>query len=599
MTKQLFLFFITAVLSCSSFAIQSQEELLRQYQNQQSLQPSGLVNSIPSVASSKGQSTDDLLQLQSQLSSGPETKGQLQLENRNGLLLPGEANIRDLLPLPEDGLAPPFGANIFAGGYETERIDGLNDNYLVAAGDKLSIWMWGAVSFSDVATVDNQGNIFIPNIGPIKVADVPASNINNLVSQKIKAIYRNNVEVYVNLLTATPVSVYVTGYAVRPGQYAGMASDSLLYFLKRAGGIDSERGSYRNIEVLRNGEVIHAIDLYKFIQFGYLEPFSFKDKDVILVNSQSAVVNVTGGVKNPFRFEFLKEQVNGLELLSIVKPLSKTSHVAVAGSRKSGPFSVYLPIDEFANYTLENGDKLYFNDDLHAQIYDIEVLGAYLGPSYYAVKKQTKLYDLLDHIEVEPELADVSSIYILRQSVALKQKEMLDRSLDRLEQSVYAAPASSTGEASIRTQEATLISQYIERARNTMPQGKVIVADKGKVANIVLEQGDKIVIPSKTDLVQVGGEVLMPQAVVYSEGATIEDYIAWAGGYSVRANYEDIVVVHANGLSEFFDAGDSGKRIQKGDQIIVLPRVEAKTMQSVKDFTQILYQIAVAVNAVN
>ena len=76
--------------------------------------------------------------------------------------------------------------------------------------------------------------------------------INKLVQSKIKQTYTNNVEVYVNLLTATPVSVYLSGAIIRPGQYAGMASDSILYFLKRAGGIDSDRGSYRSIQIIRN-----------------------------------------------------------------------------------------------------------------------------------------------------------------------------------------------------------------------------------------------------------------------------------------------------------------------------------------------------------
>jgi len=145
-----------------------------------------------------------------------------------------------------------------------------------------------------------------------------------------------------------------------------------------------------------------------------------------------------------------------------------------------------------------------------------------------------------------------------------------------------------------------LISEFIARARKVQPLGKVIVSDNGMVANIALEQDDTIIIPSKTDLVQVGGEVLMPQAVVYSKNATVKDYIAWAGGYSNRANYSDIVVVHANGLTEFVDVSSSGQdKLVPGDQIIVLPRVEAKTMQAIKDMTQIIFQIAVAANAIN
>ena len=96
--------------------------------------------------------------------NGNSTTGSFTQQNRQGLLLPGETDVRKLLPQSEDGLPPPYGANLFAGGYETERSDGVNDNYLIAPGDKLNIWIWGAVNFSNVVTVDNQGNIFIPEI---------------------------------------------------------------------------------------------------------------------------------------------------------------------------------------------------------------------------------------------------------------------------------------------------------------------------------------------------------------------------------------------------------------------------------------------------
>ncbi|GAW97792.1 MULTISPECIES: polysaccharide biosynthesis/export family protein [Colwellia] len=515
-------------------------------------------------------------------------------QSRQGLLLPGEVDVRQLLPSSGENYPPPYGANIFAGGYESERSDGLNANYLIAPGDKISIWLWGAVSFADITTVDNQGNIFIPNIGPIKVGNIPASEVNKLVSSKIKAIYTNNVEVYVNLLTATPVSVYLSGAIIRPGQYAGMASDSILYFLKRAGGIDSERGSYREIQVLRNDKVIASIDLYEFIQSGKLKNITFKDKDVILVKPQRAAITVSGGVRNPFRFELTDEVSTGKQISAYARPLAKISHVGVFGHRRTGPFSVYLEYKEFQKFKLQDGDSVVFNDDLHAQVIDVQVSGSYLGPSYFAIKKGTRLHDLLAHIPINPELTDNKSVYILRKSVAAKQKQILADSLDRLERSVFTAPVSSDGAASIRAKEAEMVMIFSEKARKIEPLGKVIVSELGHTANILLEKGDQIVIPHYTDLIQVGGEVLMPQAVVYNPNASIDDYVAWAGGFSNRADDEKIFIVRANGTVIF----DSTAKVARGDQVIVLPKVDAKTMQAVKDITQIIYQIAVAANVV-
>ena len=516
------------------------------------------------------------------------------MDPRQGLMLPGESSIYDVLPSVDPDAPPPFGANLFAGGYESERYDGLNAGYLLAPGDKVTLALWGAVNANEVLTVDNQGNIFIPNIGPVSVENVSASNLNGVVTRKIRTVYRDNVNIYVNLLTATPVSVYISGAVVRPGQYAGLASDSIIYYLKRAGGIDPDRGSYRNIQVKRQGEVVITFDLYDFILNGQIAAANFKDGDVIFVGRQNATVSVSGSVRNPFRFEFLGDVGTGSELVEYALPMAKTSHVGIVGDRASGPFSLYMPLSSFDLFELSDGDRLMFNDDIRAEVIDIQIEGSYLGPSYFAVRKGARLHDVLALIEVDPNLADVDSILLERESVAEIQREALEESLNRLERSVFSSPISSTGDASIRASEASLVLQFTERARAIEPKGKVIVADQGDVANILLEMGDRIIIPAKSDVVNISGEVLMPRSVVFNSQAEIEDYIAWAGGFTERANADQILVVHPNGMYESFETAS----IRPGDTIMVLPKVSSHLMQSVKDITQVIYQIAVASDVV-
>jgi protein involved in polysaccharide export with SLBB domain len=509
------------------------------------------------------------------------------------------------LPAGEEGLPPPFGANLFEGGFSAERSDGLNPSYLVSPGDKISVQMWGTVNNAQVVTVDNQGNIFIPDVGPVKVKDIPASRINSAVTQSIKAVYTNNVSVYVNLLTATPVSVYVAGPVLRPGQYAGLASDSILFFLKQAGGIDPHRGSYRNIKVVRNGNTEIEYDLYDFLKEGKLNTFSFKDEDVVFVSEQGAMVTVEGAARYPFRFELEQNKSSGEDLVYYARPLNKTSHVAITGNRQEGPISVYLPVAEFAQFSVSDGDTVLFNDDIRANVISVQISGSYKGPSFYTVEKDTRLLDLLSYVEVDPKQANYGAIYIKRKSVIEQQKALIDDSLNRLERSIFTAPASSDGEARIRAQEAQLVSEFVARARQIKPLGKVIVSENGKVANIRLEQGDEIIIPPHTDLIQVAGEVLLPQAIVYNPNATIGDYVAWAGGFSERAQDDRIAVVHANGLTSFvsvdggqwFGANDTNK-LAPGDQVLVLPKIDTKLLQAVKDITQIVYQVAIAANVV-
>ncbi|GFD95920.1 capreomycidine hydroxylase [Alteromonas sp. KUL156] len=534
--------------------------------------------------------------------SASNAMGQFSTQPRNGVTLPGEPTIDTVFPAQAPMENPPFAANLFIGGFESERSSGLNDNYLIAPGDKISIWLWGAVNFSDVVTVDNQGNIFIPNIGPVRIANTPAGSVNQTVTAKIRQVYTNDVNVYVNLLTSTPVSLYVSGPVLRPGQYAGLASDSVLYYLKRAGGIDFQRGSFRQIDIVRNGKVVASADLYAFFRNGKLPEISFKDGDTILVHPIGNTIVVETGARNSFTFEFLNEELNGDVVNYFARPGEFASHASVSGIRNNKQFARYLSVEEFASLELSAGDTVEYIADHEPQIYRINVAGAFAGASQIMVDKGARLIDVLDHIEADTTLSDTQNIYILRESVAMKQKEIIEEGLRRLERSMYTAPISSTGEGAIRAQEAQLVADFIARARQVEPQGRVVVSENGEIANILLEPNDTIVIPEVTDLVHVGGEVLLPQSVVFNPDATTEDYVAWAGGFTERAEDDRILIVRKNGNVTFTSLNDSflssnDNKLEPGDQIIVLPAIDTKLLQAVKDITQIVFQIAVATNA--
>ncbi|GGW72821.1 polysaccharide biosynthesis/export family protein [Alteromonas halophila] len=581
-------------------AAQSLEQLqqLRDGQQQQSTSNSG----TSAIGAVSPLSVNTQRTLPGGGSGLPET-GQYVTQPRNGQPLPGEPTFETVFPQQDPMDNPPFAANLFIGGFESERSTGLNDNYLVAPGDKISIWLWGAVNFADVVTVDNQGNIFIPNIGPVRVANTPAGSVNQTVTRHIRQVYTNDVSIYVNLLTSTPVSVFVSGPVLRPGQYAGQASDSVLYYLKRAGGIDFTRGSFRQIEVIRDDKVIASADLYQFVRDGELPEVAFKDGDVILVHPIGNTIVVETGARNSFTFEFSDEELQGKTVNYFARPGEFISHVSVAGIRNRTQYARYLTVDDFESLALRPGDTVEYVDDHEPQIYRINIAGAHAGASQIMVDKGTRLLDVLDHIAVDPKLADTSNVYLRRESVAQKQKEIIEQSLQRLERSVFTAPISSSGEGTIRAQEAQLVTDFVARAREIEPLGRVVVSENGNIANILLEPNDTVVIPEVSDLVHVGGEVLLPQSVVFNPDATTEDYVAWAGGFTQRADDERILIIRKNGNVEF-DSIDKGNwlsdshsaNLEAGDQVVVMPAIDTKTLQAVKDITQIIYQIAVAAN---
>ena len=491
----------------------------------------------------------------------------------------------------------PFASKLFEGRFASTFSDTASGDYVLAPGDRVVVRIWGARSYDDVLIVDQQGNLFIPEVGPVHVAGTKNSNLLNTVRSAISRVYTDNVQAYVSLQSAQPVAVYVTGFVNHPGRYAGGSLDSVLSFLDRAGGIDPERGSYRRIEIIRNKKVIADLDLYQFALAGNVNTLRLKDGDVILVKEKGISVSAYGLLREEAVYELTqgnaakdKQASKGARLIELSSPLKNVSHVSVSGTRNKAPFNRYFSLDEFKNFSLADGDIVEFVADMPGQTIMATVTGAITGASRYPIHKTVKLRDLLRRIEVEPELAATDSIYLRRKSVARDQKAVIQDSLRRLEQTALTATSSTPEEAQLRVDEARLIQDFVKRAGQLEPDGVIVVSRGKEVSDIWLEDGDEIVIPQKSNVVQITGEVVMPKAVAFEEGMSLDDYLAAAGGVSSRADDKNILVAKQNG--EVGMAERLG--ISPGDRILVLPKVDTKGMLLAKDLMQIIYQIAVA-----
>lgn len=509
-----------------------------------------------------------------------------------GLQAPPAWAQKPLPPLSSNVLYP-FASNLFEGNFASTYRVNYNPEYQIQVGDRIELRTWGAVNFNSSLFVDTQGNIFVPEVGPIFVLGVKQKSLLSEIKAKVAKVYTNDVEVYVNLQTALPLSVYVTGFVVKPGRYAGNSNDPILAFIDRAGGIQSDRGSYRNIQVIRNKNVIANIDLYEFALYGKLPNIQLKEGDIILVNEKAMSIAATGSIRDEAVYELVKSHT-GKSLINYCSPLPGVSHVSLSGIRHSEPINEYLTIEEFKTRDLQDGDIVDFIIGKQSQTIMVSARGAIEGNNRFPVKRGTTLKSLLPYIKVNSGIASTSSIYILRQSVADQQKIILKDSLKRLEQSALTATSSTTTEASIRVQEAQLIQNFVQRASLLEPDGVVVVSHDGKIADLILEDHDIIIVPQFSDVVHVSGEVMIPKAVAWNKSMELEDYIKSAGGFSNRANKKDVLVVRMNG--EVGKVAEMG--INKGDRILVLPRFDSKNLDLIATITQILYQIAIATSVV-
>src|SRR5690625_136560 len=467
---------------------------------------------------------------------------------------------------------PPFGASLFeapgmAGG------QGPHPDYRIDVGDQILVSTWGQIEQEITTAVDPQGNIFLPGIGPVAVRGVSSGSLSQHVEQQVRSVYRENVGVYATLASARAIGVFVTGHVERPGRYPGAPSESTIDFLAKAGGVDPNRGSYRDITILRNDRVVARADLYDFLLSGRLPRVNFQEGDTILVGQQRSLVTADGDVRNNHRFEFpVDGPLTGAELMRYARPLPKATHARVIGSRSGEPESNYMPLRDLEAWELRDQDQVTFDADEASETIMVEVSGVHLGPSTMVASRDATLLQLMDYIEIDPQLAAVHAVHLRRESVARQQKVSLEASLDRLERSLVSATVDLQGEATIRKAEAEMVMGYIERARQVEPDGTVVTVDsQGRFVDMRLEDGDQIIIPPLRGVILVSGEVTAPQAMAFEEGKDARFYVRRSGGLTDRGDSGRVIIRRLNGQVEMVSPGT---RVRPGDEVIVPPRVD-------------------------
>jgi len=521
-----------------------------------------------------------------------------------GLSVSGDSTLDEVIPngqVLETQVAEVmvFGQALFKGAFSRQSFKGFNPDYVISVGDNVDVRIWGVEDAGIQLTVDPQGNIFLPKVGPIHVAGVPNAQLNETVTSSVRKIYRSDVGVYASLSTAVPVKVYVSGFVVSPGLYAGFSSDSPLNFLDRAGGVNPSSGSYIDVRVLRGGALIQQINLYDFLTKGYLPPMQLHDGDSIFVGPIGPTVRVSGLVSNAVQFEF-RPPTSISSVLSVAGVNGRATNVRVIRNSGTERVAFYVGLrDAKLDQPLAPGDEIEVTADRPIGSIAVTVEGEHRGSGQYVLPYDATLDDLLRQV-VFTDQSQRGMLQLYRRSVAARQKEVLDQMLDKLQQSALAARSGTSEEAALRSQEANLILQFIDRARAVVPKGQVVLPQGTDPSRIALEDGDVIRIPRLSNLVEVHGEVFLPNAYVWRKGQDVEDYLRQAGGVVQKSADDRVLLMRPSGEivlssgSAFFGSAS----VEPGDEILVLPAVDSKNFQFAKDITQVLYQIAIAASVV-
>ncbi len=168
-------------------------------------------------------------------------------------------------------------------------------DYTLSRGDVLTFWIYGQTEKNFELTINNEGNIEIPEVGPVRVAGERFGEVKELLTNYLASSYKNS-KVVVSMNAFSNAQVTVTGFINAPGIYNTTAVSSVKDILIEANGVGPV-GSVRNIQVQRDGQTISTIDYYHLLSSGISNgDIVLKPNDTIYVPRAYGLVSIEGAV---------------------------------------------------------------------------------------------------------------------------------------------------------------------------------------------------------------------------------------------------------------------------------------------------------------
>ncbi len=228
-------------------------------------------------------------------------------------------------------------------------------------------------------------------------------------------------------------------------------------------------------------------------------------------------------------------------------------------------------------------------------------------PGTYTIQPGETLHSVVDRAGGLTEFAFVEGSVFTRTELKVREQEQLDRLAARLrteiaEVALMGVRAQQGSAPSAISVGETLLHQLTDAkaiGRLVIDLKAVLRTKPGSSDDVILRNGDELIVPKKRQEVMVLGEVQDPTSHLYKRRMTRDDYIDQSGGPTRQADRRHIYVVRADGSVDsgskgWFHGGDSVD-MRAGDAIVVplnTERLPALTVWSA--VTQILYNLAIA-----
>ena len=335
-------------------------------------------------------------------------------------------------------------------------------------------------------------------------------------------------------------------------------------------------------------------------------------KDIASLRSQATsnhpakIVKVSGQVKSPGYYP----AVSGAKVSDLI--------VASGGLQ----YQALLVAADIVRYEIKNGQKqeaetIFFdlkkaldgdkqhdvilqpNDELVIKLVTdwqsasrtVTLSGEVLYPGKYTITPGETLQSVLTRAGGFTSWAEPKNAVFLRESLKLQEDNEKISLADEMEKNLLiamkrdAALFEGGGEqvSAILTMGQTLI----ERVRSTPSLGRLVIDLSNEnssryeaTMNMELRDGDRLVVPKRSNEVLITGEVARSTSVIFEQDKTVEDYLEWSGGLTKRADADSIYVVHGDGSIEKYSTdgwftSNNNVVIQPGDTIVVPADVDS------------------------
>src|SRR5665647_3974801 len=185
--------------------------------------------------------------------------------------------------------------------------------YILGPDDEIIVFVYGYSEKKYDLTVNEQGEIYIPNVGPILVNGLSIEQAGEKIKSKLgstiyRAINSGQTKIQISLGKIRSIRVTVIGQAKKPGTYTVSSLTTLYNILYLCGG-PTKMGSYRDIEIIRGNEKKRTADLYDFLVDGNQKGnVILQEGDVIRIPYYKNRVILSGNVKREGKYEMLDNE---------------------------------------------------------------------------------------------------------------------------------------------------------------------------------------------------------------------------------------------------------------------------------------------------